>query len=79
MKFAENRDISEEGKKEKHLSRPYLAGCSESCIELLKNFTNHKQPSSGVLRKRCSENMQYIYRRTPVLKCGFNKVSKQLC
>ena len=24
-----------------------------------------KQPSRGVLRKRCSENMQQIYRRTP--------------
>ena len=34
-----------------------------------------KQPSIGVLRKRCSENMQQIYRRTPVLKCDFNKVA----
>ena len=25
--------------------------------------------------KRCSENMQQIYRRTPVPKCDFNKVS----
>ena len=58
MKFAEDRVISEEGKKEKHLSRPYLAECSQSCLELLKNFTNHKRLSSGVLRKRCSENIQ---------------------
>ena len=28
----------------------------------------------GVPRKRCSENMQQIYRRTPILKCDFNKV-----
>ena len=28
-----------------------------------------KQPSRGVLRKRCSENMQQIYRRTPMPKC----------
>ena len=36
-----------------------------------------KQPSRGVLTKRCSENMQQIYRRTPMSKCDFNKVSKQ--
>ena len=34
-----------------------------------------KQPSIGVLRKRCSENMQQIYRRTPMPKCDFNKVA----
>ena len=33
-----------------------------------------KQPSRGVRRKRCSENMQQIYRRTPIPKCDFNKV-----
>ena len=32
--------------------------------------------SSRVLRKRCSENMQQIYKRTPMPKCGFNKVEK---
>ena len=31
----------------------------------IKSF-NQKQPSNGVFRKRCSENMQQIYRRTPV-------------
>ena len=34
--------------------------------------------SKGVLRKSCSENMQQIYRRTPVPKCDFNKVAKQI-
>ena len=29
------------------------------------HFKLQKQPSRGVLRKRCSENMQQIYRRTP--------------
>ena len=31
------------------------------------NFCNkrQKQPSRGVIRKKCSENMQQIYRRTP--------------
>ena len=37
-----------------------------------------KQPSRGVLKKRCSENIQQIYARTPMLKCDFNKVAKQL-
>ena len=37
-----------------------------------------KQPSRGVLIKTCSENMQQIYRRTPMPKCDFNKVAKQL-
>ena len=37
-----------------------------------------KKPSKGVLKKRCSENMQQIYRGTPLPKCDFNKVAKQL-
>ena len=36
------------------------------------------QPSRGVLIKRCSENTQQIYRRTPMPKYTFNKVPKQL-
>ena len=36
------------------------------------------QPPRGVLKKRCSENMQQIYRRTPMPKCDFNKVAIQL-
>ena len=33
-----------------------------------------KQPYSVVLRKTCSENMQQIYRRTPMSECEFNKL-----
>ena len=29
---------------------------------------DHKQPSRGILKKRCCENVQQIYRRTPTLK-----------
>ena len=47
---------------------------SEFCF-----FKNQNQPSRGVLKKRCSEDMQQIYRRTPVPKCNFNKVAKQGC
>ena len=37
-----------------------------------------KQPSRGVLMKRRSESRQQIYRKTPMPKCNFNKVAKQL-
>ena len=38
-----------------------------------------KQPTRGVLKKRCSENKKQIYRRTPMSKFDFNKVALQLC
>ena len=44
----------------------------------MKRSTIQKQPSIGVLIKRCSENMLQIYRRAPMSKCDFNKVAKQL-
>ena len=31
----------------------------------IHSFKSRKQPSGGVLRKRCSKNMQQIYRRDP--------------
>ena len=37
-----------------------------------------KQPSRDVLMKRCSENMQQIYRGTTMPKCVFKKNVKQL-
>ena len=37
-----------------------------------------KQPPRRVLSKRYSENMQQIYRRTPMPKCDFNKIAKQI-
>ena len=43
-----------------------LKTCVKS-VSKVKTVTWHeqKQPFRGVLRKRCSENMQQIYRRTP--------------
>ena len=41
----------------------------------LSPYNGGKQLSRGVLKKRCSENMQQIYRRTPMPKCDFNKVA----
>ena len=37
----------------------------------LVGYVNQKQPPRGVLKKRCSENIQQIYRRTPIPKCDF--------
>ena len=42
------------------------------------DVVRQKQPSKGVLKKSCSENMQLIYRRRNTPKCDFNKVAKQL-
>ena len=42
-------------------------------LDSVLNSLYQKQPSSGVLRKMCSENMSaanFIYRRTPMLKCN---------
>ena len=45
---------------------------------LLSLLKIQNQPPRGFLRKRCFENMQQICRRTPMLKCDFNKVALQL-
>ena len=34
------------------------------------------QPFRDVPKKRCFENMQEIYRRTPMPNCDFNKVAR---
>ena len=38
-----------------------------------------KQTSSDVIRKRCSETMQQIYRRTPMPKCDFEIALRHGC
>ena len=47
-------------------------------LEILFGAQHQEQPPRGVLKERCSENMHQIYRRTPMPKCDFNKVAKQL-
>ena len=49
-----------------------------SCINLYQ-YHKQKQPFRGVLRKRHSENMQQVYRRTPMPKCDFNKALRHVC
>ena len=41
----------------------------------VKTCLNQKQLSRVVPRKKCSGNMQHIYRKTPMPKCDFNKVA----
>ena len=43
--------------------------------EIIKKYEEQKQPSKGVFSKTCSENMQQIYRRIPMPKCGFNEIT----
>ena len=42
---------------------------------MVKTFQLPRQLSRGVLKKRCSENMQQIYRGALMPKCDFNKVA----
>ena len=41
-------------------------------------FYFQKQSSRSVFKKRCSENKQQIYRRTPIPKFDFNKVAIEI-
>ena len=54
--------------------------CANSSSPIFAAIRKNRQKQSprGVPRKRCSENMQQIYRRTPMSKYDFNKVAKQL-
>ena len=54
-----------------YITRDFLTSYSRS-------YYSQKQPPKGVIKKRCSENTQQIYRRTPMPKCDFNKVAFQL-
>ena len=62
-----------------------LLNCHHSIFSLIgtvivTNILNsffQKQPSRGAFKKKGSENMQQIYRRTPMPKCNFNKVVQQ--
>ena len=47
----------------------FLCICAMKLAEEIDSYgysNMQKQPSRGVLRKRCSKNMQQIYRRTPM-------------
>ena len=71
-------DIQLASKKASELSPENFITASRRSQQTSKMDSIQKQPPRGVPRKRCSENMQQIYRRTPMPKCDFNKVTKQL-
>ena len=73
-----NNKNSSHGRKYKIQCRHWKQGKNEK-RKTWEEFNNEqKQLSRGVVSKRCSENMQHIYRRTPMPKCDFNKVAEQL-
>ena len=60
------------------LSIIYFKSFVPRLLKIIATRKNHKQPSRGVLRKRCSQSIQQIYRRAPMLKCNFNKVARNV-
>ena len=48
---------------------------SKMCDKIIKHHTETARQRCS--RKRCSENIQQTYRRTPTTKCNFNKVALQ--
>ena len=67
--------------KEEHTSNISDRGVFGTLSNICDGATFEKiqrQSSRGVLKKRCSENMQQIYSRTPMPKCDFNRVALQL-
>ena len=60
----------------------FLTHCTKK-IPVKKFFNKWANPKTeavvrGILRKKCSQSMRQIYKRTPMPKCDFNKVAKQL-
>ena len=53
----------------------YLMSLLAALLEILHQ--KQKQPFRGALSKTFPENMQQIYRRTPMSKCHFNNVDLQ--
>ena len=52
---------------------------SNKIIALYSNkLALQKQALRGVLRKSCSEDMQQIYKRTPMPEYDFNKIALQV-
>ena len=47
-------------------------------FSVMNTSDKSSRPEVGVPRKRYSENIQQIYRRTPMPRCDFNKVASQL-
>ena len=62
----------------KQLTQDLIKRYKDIVVVSISCSKRQKQPFSGVLKKRCSENMQQTYRGTPMPKCDFNKFALQL-
>ena len=60
-----------------YIYKNFLINSVSLCYCLNNKSIFQKQPPRRVPRERCSENIQEIYRRTPMPKCDFNKVALQ--
>ena len=65
------------GKNEDHLVFNIAISSILMSIKIIKKL-NDRSSRPEVFLKRCSENTQQIYKRTPTLKCDFNKVALKL-
>ena len=65
--------------KTKYIKNDFLKRMVIKEIEIFNQNKIQEQPFRSVLRKRGSEILQQIYRRTPMSKCDFNKIAKQHC
>ena len=74
----ELEDFGDEENDENEEKQPPWARTNVRPGDYVKVIVGQKQPSRSVFGKRCSENVQHIYRRTPMLKCFFNKVALQI-
>ena len=55
-----------------------LVSCKLITKCYLLKYSIQRQPFRGVLKKRCTENMQQFYRRTLMPKCDFNKAAFEI-
>ena len=60
------------------LVRTFVEVTGEKLVGEGGSFLPPPPPILNRVKKRCSENKQQIYRRTPMPKCDFNEVAKQL-
>ena len=77
--FVENKQICENNTSKFLIQKFSNIRITRTLFSINYNICKYqKQPATDVPRKRCSEIMQQICRRTPMPKCDFNKVAKQL-
>ena len=71
--------IKEEGQEKKVYEKKNSKSEEDPPLERFRIVTkqDQKELPKGAFRKRYSENIQQNYKRTPMLKCDFNKFAKE--